>query len=401
MGHNMQDIEIKSSLAILRKRLWIIVLLFAVTMTVILAGALSAVPMYKSAVRLQILPVESEQVALYSRAANSGEDVVAVIAIQFEQILRSSKIAWRTINQLGLDIDADQLLENLNFSKEYSFSEYGFVTVTAGATSPQNAEAIVTTQVENALAEYRQDQSRPALVAGDFISEQLKDAEQALAAANSALLRFRLTNNLESLDRETTSYQDIVRDLRIRKQDAVLAETELEARIAGLEAEAAKAEAAAQQAKANSPEQAAALGRAGSLRSSVASLRADLDGQRALQAEYERAIVSWETELALLINLSAEEAQLGNAVRQAQDTRDFLFGKSLEAQLKQQQGLSIGYLKVVDAARRPTAPQPARTLQTAVIGGVLSLLLGAILAFLVESIDIQLRRAKARQAPPP
>lgn len=397
----MQDIEIKSSLAILRKRLWIIVLLFAVTMTVILAGALSAVPMYQSAVRLQILPVESEQVALYSRAANSGEDVVAVIAIQFEQILRSSKIAWRTINQLGLDIDADQLLENLNFSKEYSFSEYGFVTVTAGATSPQNAEAIVTTQVENALAEYRQDQSRPALVAGDFISEQLKDAEQALAAANSALLRFRLTNNLESLDRETTSYQDIVRDLRIRKQDAVLAETELEARIAGLEAEAAKAEAAAQQAKANSPEQAAALGRAGSLRSSAASLRADLDGQRALQAEYERAIVSWETELALLINLSAEEAQLGNAVRQAQDTRDFLFGKSLEAQLKQQQGLSIGYLKVVDAARRPTAPQPARTLQTAVIGGVLSLLLGAILAFLVESIDIQLRRAKARQAPPP
>ncbi len=397
----MQDIEIKSSLAILRKRLWIIVLLFAVTMTVILAGALSAVPMYQSAVRLQILPVESEQVALYSRAANSGEDVVAVIAIQFEQILRSSKIAWRTINQLGLDIDADQLLENLNFSKEYSFSEYGFVTVTAGATSPQNAEAIVTTQVENALAEYRQDQSRPALVAGDFISEQLKDAEQALAAANSALLRFRLTNNLESLDRETTSYQDIVRDLRIRKQDAVLAETELEARIAGLEAEAAKAEAAAQQAKANSPEQAAALGRAGSLRSSVASLRADLDGQQALQAEYERAIVSWETELALLINLSAEEAQLGNAVRQAQDTRDFLFGKSLEAQLKQQQGLSIGYLKVVDAARRPTAPQPARTLQTAVIGGVLSLLLGAILAFLVESIDVQLRRAKARQAPPP
>ncbi len=397
----MQDIEIKSFLVILRKRLWIIVLLFAVTMTVILAGALSAVPMYQSAVRLQILPVESEQVALYSRAANSGEDVVAVIAIQFEQILRSSKIAWRTINQLGLDIDADELLGNLSFSKEYSFSEYGFVTVTAGATSPQNAEAIVTTQVENALAEYRQDQSRPALVAGDFISGQLKDAEQALAAANAALLRFRLTNNLESLDRETTSYQDIVRDLRIRKQDAVLAETELEARIAGLEAEAAKAEAAAQQAQANSPEQATALGRAGSLRSSVASLRADLDGQRALQAEYERAIVSWETELALLINLSAEETQLGKAVKQAQDTRDFLFNKSLEAQLKQQQGLSIGYLKVVDAARRPTAPQPARTLQTAVIGGVLSLLLGAILAFLLESVDVQLRRAKARPTSSP
>ena len=53
--------------AVIWKRMWMIVLLFAVTMIVILFGALSAKPVYEAAVRLQVIPMESEQVGLYGR----------------------------------------------------------------------------------------------------------------------------------------------------------------------------------------------------------------------------------------------------------------------------------------------------------------------------------------------
>jgi uncharacterized protein involved in exopolysaccharide biosynthesis len=167
----------------------------------------------------------------------------------------------------------------------------------------------------------------------------------------------------------------------------------LTARIAALEEEAAKAEAAAAQAKPNSDLQGLETRRAVDLRSSVAFLRGDLAAQAALESGYERSIAQAETELTSLIGLSEDAARLSNAVVQAQNTRDFLFSKSLEAQLKQRQSLSVGLLKVIEPARRPDQPLPSRTLQIAIIGGVLSLVLGAVLALVFEFIESQPRRA--------
>jgi len=387
----MPNNSVSQYLAILRRRGWMILLLFAITMTVILVSGLTAKPLYQSAIRLQIIPVEPEQVALYSPVRATTGDVIDLIGYQFNQMVRSSKIAWRTITQLGLNMDAQQLLNKLS-----TVQEYGFITVIVGAESPEAAEAIVTAQVENALAAYRADQSRPAVVTGEFIDEQLASAEQALAAARSELLRFKLTHSLESLDREIIAYQDIVRNLRTRKQDAALAEAQLTARISALEAEVDRAEAEAESAPADSPARAEAIRRASDLRSQIAGLRGELAGQRGLQAEFERAIAQWETELTSLIGLAEEYTRLSSAVTQAQNTRDFLFNKSLEAQLKQRQALSVGYLKIVEPARRPEQPLPNRTLQIALIGGVLSLVAGAILALLFEFVESLARHPRPR-----
>jgi uncharacterized protein involved in exopolysaccharide biosynthesis len=116
-------------------------------------------------------------------------------------------------------------------------------------------------------------------------------------------------------------------------------------------------------------------------------MRGDLVAQAAMEAEFDRAIADWETELTSLIGLTDEHARLTNALQQAQRTRDFLFNKSLEAQLKQKQGTSIGYLKIVDPARRPDQPVPSRALQIALVGGVLSLVAGGVLAFVLEFIE--------------
>jgi uncharacterized protein involved in exopolysaccharide biosynthesis len=380
----------------------LILLLFAVTMTVILAGALSAKPVYQAAVRLQVIPMESEQVGLYGPIRTSTTtDVIDLAAYQFTQVVRSGPIAWRTIAQLGLNTDATRLLEGIRATQDYDF-----VTVIAEGSTPQEAEAIVTAQVENALASYRADRARPAVTTGEFITGQLAEAEQTLATAQAELLRFKLAHSLESLEREIVACQDIVRDLRRQQDNAGLEVACLTARIAALEGEATAAEDAARAVEdpryfdsaqykqgtvAESGEQANAARRAGDLRATIATLRGELAGQRAVQAELERAIARWETELASLIGLNDEHTRLANAVSQAQNTRDFLANKAMEARLKQQQGLSVGYLKVVEPARRPDQPLPGRTLQLALVGGLLSLVGGAVLAFLLELIEAPLR----------
>lgn len=384
----MRSSDLSSIFAILRKRLWMILLLFAVTMTVILIGALNTAAVYQSAVRLQVIPVERAQVALYGPARSEASDV-ELISFQFSQVIKTSRIAWRTINRTGVKMTADELLKGLNV-----IQDYGFVTVIASAHSPADAEAIVTWQVENALAAYREEQARPAVATGEFIAERLGSAEQTLATTRNDLLRFKLTHNLESLEREITAYQDIVRGLRRSKDDAALQEAQFAARIAALEGEAAKADLAATQAKANSDAEALAVRRAADLRLAVSNLHADLAAQRALQAGYERAIAQAETDLTSLIGLSEEAARLANAVAQAKNTRDFLLDKSLEAQLKQQQSLSVGHLKVIEPARRPDQPLPGRALQIAIIGGVLSLALGVMLAFLFEFFESLTRQAR-------
>jgi uncharacterized protein involved in exopolysaccharide biosynthesis len=386
----MENDGLSRYLAILRKRAWMILLIFAVTMTAILISALTAKPVYQAAVRLQVIPVESEQVTLYSQARTPSTDVIDLIGFEFNQLVRSSTIAWRTISQLGLDMSAETLLSQLD-----TVQEYGFLTVIAGAETPEAAEAIVTAQVDNALATYRTDQSRPAAVSGEFIADQLAKAEKVLSAARAGLLQFKLSHSVDSLDREITAYQDSLRSLRSRQEDAALSAAQLAAQIAALETEAGKADEAAGAAAPDSEAWANATSRATRLRDTAAALRGDLAGARALQADYDRAVAKWETDLTSLLGLSEEYTTLTSNVAQAQSTRDFLFDKALEAQLKQRQAMSVGYLKVVEPARRPDQPLPSRTLQIALLGGLLSLVVGAALAFLFELIETLTLRPKS------
>jgi len=369
--------------AIIWKRMWMIVLLFAVTMIVILLGTLTAKPVYEAAVRLQVIPMESEQVGLYGPVrSNPTSDPIDLTAFQFSQIVRSGPVAWRTIAQLGLTMDATTLLRGLR-----TLQEYDFVTVISQADSPQTAEAIVNAQVERALTAYRADRARPAVVTGEFLTQQLTEAEQTLAAAENDLLRFNLNHSLESLEREINAYQDTVRGLRKAKDDTALEVSRLMARISALEAETAAAAAHAATATPKSDAEASANRRADELRAAASNARTELAGQRALETEFDRTTARWETELTSLIGLTVEQQRLARAVKQSQVNRDLLSNKANEARLKQQQGLNVGYLKIVEPARRPDQPLPNRTLQIALVGGALSLVAGVVLAFIFEFIE--------------
>lgn len=381
--------DLGQQLAVFRKRLWMIVLLFAVTMVVILVQALSAPPTYRATVRLQVIPMESEQVALYGQPPVGAN--VDLTAFVFREVVRSGTVAWRTIGQLGLSMDAEQLLRNITASQQNDF-----VTVTAEADSPQLAQTIVTAQVENALAQYRDDRIRPTTSLREFVEAQLADAEQALAQSQAALEQFKVEHGFDSLERETAAYQDTIRSLHRERDAVVLVMAQLRARIRVLEDEIKASTAAAQSAAVGSDERALALRRASEQAATLASLRGELAAQEALYLEYDATIKRWETELTSLIGLGNEYARLTGAVARAQGTRDFLFNKVLEAQLKEQQAQNVGYLRVVEPARRPDQPVPSRTLQIALVGGLLSLVVGAVLALLFEMIESAMKTRPER-----
>ena len=93
----MRNTDFTYYLAILRRRLWMVLLLFAITTSVILVWALTQKPVYSAGVRLQVIPMEAEQVTLYSAVRTADTDVIDLIGYQFLQTVQSGAVTWRTI----------------------------------------------------------------------------------------------------------------------------------------------------------------------------------------------------------------------------------------------------------------------------------------------------------------
>ncbi|HEY63659.1 MAG TPA: hypothetical protein G4O02_03710 [Caldilineae bacterium] len=393
---------------VLRKRLWIVALLFVVTMSVIGYSALTAKPIYRASVRLQVLLVEPEEVTLFAQIRNvTLADQIIATQEDFISVATSDLVALRTIARLDLDISASELLDRVTVTRDGEF-----ITVSVEGDTPQQAEAIATALVENALEYYREIRARPAVASGQFIQQQLEQAKQELAAAQNALLKFKLQNNVGSLDREIQAYQDKIRALRDKRDDALIAARQAEALKAEYEtlAQSMKeaADAAAQRvAAAREAEDEDALRRAlddeayyrqkaRDYQALAAAQAVAAASHRVAAAEYEQLAARRDADLAALLGLTAEYEELQMAVDQARSNYEFLQGKAREAALKQRQALSLGYLQVVEPARPPQRPAPSRFKRIALVGAVLSLLAGGVLAFLLEFIETLRRPAKHR-----
>lgn len=440
-----EGLESKSYGAILRRWLWLILLLVVVTIAVIYYRSSTALPVYRAAVELQVIAQEPEEVALFTqlRGAGRGEQIRAVRE-EFINILNSNTIARQTIAELNLSISARQLLDDISVR-----AEGDFITVMAQAVGPQAAEALVTAHVNNALEYYRQARSRPAEIAEQFIADQLRESQEKLAVAENAFLKFKLQYNIGSLHREIEALQDVIRSLSQRRDEArvdmerylaLAAEMEQEAVQAlqsaeEAEARAEAAEEALQRAEETEAQETAeatesvdeeekeaqeaveALKRAKEAELQEATATADhyrgaartfemdainyaatAEGFRTAQTQYEQIIARRTAELATLIGLSAEYDTLQNNLEQAQGRVSFLASKANEAEIKKSQALSAGYLLVIEPARTPGSPMGSNTWQLMALGVVVSLIVGTILAFLLEILTGRRRKPARRVA---
>ena len=435
--------ESKSYGAIMRRWFWLILLLVVVTVAMIYYRSFTAPPVYQASVTLQVIAQEPEEVALFTPIRGTGtEEQIRAVRGQFVSILQSTTIAWRTVGELDLNISARQLLEDITVRQEDEF-----ITVMARAVGPQAAEALVSTHVNQALEYYRQVRSRPVETAEQFIAEQLQDSKEELAEAEKDFLEFKLKHKIGSLHKEISALQDVIRALS-QKRDEVRVEIERSLALAAemengaaealklseeakaeaqqaeevlKRAEEAEAEAEAEagaeaktEAEIESPEatetpenveeaearaeEAGAtadhyLGVAYTFETSAINYAAATEAARTAEAEYGQIIANREAGLVTLIGLGAEYDTLENNLQQARERVSFLAGKANEAEIKKSQALAAGYLQIIEPAHTPGSPMPSNTWQLMALGAVVSLIVGMILAFLLEILTGRRRRA--------
>jgi uncharacterized protein involved in exopolysaccharide biosynthesis len=361
--------EILNYLRVIRKRWWIIVLLFVATIAVILVNAVREKPVYRAYVKLQVIAPEPQDVSLFSttRTVGTQEEIVAV-QVEFDNALHSYYVGWQTINDLNLGLSAAELLNGLTVSAEEEF-----LNVTFTADNPMDVEAIATRHVENAFKYYAQLRAKSATVALQFIQQQLSDEEKALATAQGELLTFKVTHNLDSLTDEVFALQSQLRQLELERAKLVIERERTTAVAAEYREKAANAD------PEKSPVDYATLAVGEDI--SIAGIRAE-------EAQYDKLIAEQTAKLVELLNLTVENDALLRTVSRIQSNYNFLADKENEARLKQSQANNVSFIQIVEPARMPDQPAPSRTPKMLAVGAVLSLIAGIILAFVLEFLSL-------------
>lgn len=390
-------------LNIIRKRLWLIGLLFLVTVGVILAITYTAKPRYRATVRLQVMATDPSDVALFSstRSANTVDQILQA-QNDFIRAMESGFVAWQTIADLNLDVGASELLAGLS-----NAIEGDFIVVTVESDDPGRAEGIATNQVNNALAYYRDVRANPSRVFKDFVTALLEEQKESVVAAEEAFLALKREHNLDSLKQETQALQDLIRDLELQREQAVIdrerASVAAEAYAKEQEAAQARAEELAQEVDEETGEMISPstfqyyLDLARRHEATVLQYRVTRDGLARSVELYDEQIEQRSKELDDLLGLSSEYTALENNLTRARATYGFLWDKQNEAGLKQQQAEQLGYIQVTEPARKPDEPVPSRMIQLVAVGGIVSILVGFLLSFVIEFLGSLFRSAKKQR----
>ena len=373
--------ELLTYFRVIRKRLWLILLLMLVTIGIIVAMVATEPPVYRATVRLQV--VASDPLFSPTATKASVEELIAA-RNEFASALSSAQVAWKTIGELELGIDALDLLNQIAIVKEDVF-----VTVNVEAKLPEDAFRIAEAHVNNALAYYRSGRARPARAFRDFLAAQLKEEGQSVSKANSELLDFRIKNNTLRPDSEALAYQSMIRDLQLERDrseiEAIKAEAVAKDFLVKAQDAAVKAdEAQARGATATTGYYTALVQKYASqiLENEAAALAA-----RAAMAQYDQVIAQKKAELSDFIRLGDRYNSLDTAVKRAESNYAFLLGKDNEARLRESQAKSVGFIDILEPARYPDKQAASKLLRLVLIGAIVSLLTGVILAFVLEFFE--------------
>jgi uncharacterized protein involved in exopolysaccharide biosynthesis len=132
-------------------------------------------------------------------------------------------------------------------------------------------------------------------------------------------------------------------------------------------------------------------------KTTVLGYQVERDGHAKSVGMYDELIEKRSLELREVIELYNEFNALERELSRARDNYDFLWGKENEARLKQLQAERLGYIQIIEPARTPDAPVPSKLPQLLVVGGVVSILVGFVLSFLIEFVSSLNRAARKRR----
>jgi uncharacterized protein involved in exopolysaccharide biosynthesis len=211
------NMELFDLLKVVRRWLWLIIAIVVVTEVAVWFGTQSAESVYTATARLQISTPQREEVAAYDQYRFNPRDEIAVAINNFVELLQSDEVYKRTTSQLGLnENDAVYTISAVRAS------DADFVNVTVEAPTPELAAEIANTHINVAIAYYGELRSQSTRAEQDLFAEQLRVAEQELAAAEKALTDFRTENGIYSLESQMATQQRLLEQLQLERDQRLL-----------------------------------------------------------------------------------------------------------------------------------------------------------------------------------
>lgn len=325
--------NLQSYLKIIRKWWWIVALLCASTVGTMLVLAFFTDTEYLATVTVQVSAPPPQEVPLYSQFGRQAlRDEIEQNRTNFNEILLEGDVSRKTINSLpDAPMGARELLEKVTIEIPES-SQLMRIQVRAG--DPETAALLANRLVEVGLEEYGEFKARSTANTRQFIERQLQSAQVELDAAEAELAQFQINNKIGSVDEAINAQYDLIRSLRIQRDVA------------------------------------------------------QAEGFPAKAQGLDKIILNHEAELQNMLGLSADYTGLRDRVERARAMVDFLLDKNVEAQVKENQILEVGFIQVITPARPPNRPVAAIDGRLIALGAIASVLAGVLLAFLLEYLEM-------------
>jgi len=314
---------------VVQKRLWLILLLTAVTVGVVITVSYLSAPVYRASTLFQVTaPLPAEVPIFREFRQSSSRDELNYTRNNFVQVLQSDYVIRQVIDELDLDVDPDEFLVEHILIEADKGSD--FAKLTATAESPQLAAAIANTMLEGASHYFGQMSAGFLTTNRKFIQEQLQATKGELDEAKAALVQFQIENRFGSFDTLLSKQQSLLLDLKLNR-DTALAK-----------------------------------------------------GEQATVFVYETIIAERERELQDLLALTLEHDILVSEVKRLEETYWGLLDRETEAKLKENEILSAKFVQIIPA-REPLKPLARFNTTIIIVAGVMGFVTGIIIAFLLEA----------------
>lgn len=316
---------------VLRKRLWLFVVVSGTALLVMLASAWSSAAQYESSVRFLVNVPPSADVSLYPGFDRPTQNQqVRATQTAFLEVIKSPTVLSRTKDRLGLSLSLSELSERITTDKP---TESTFVWVAVRSDDPQSAADIANVLVDEARQYFGELQAEPAASAREFISAQVADAEAKMIAAKQSLADFKSANAISDLSAQIEAERTIIWNLTLYSSDAAV------------------------------------------------------NGDPTKANAYNRLVAQHQVEIAKLSALINDLDARSARVRQTEDYYSFLVNKETEAKLKENEILQARFIQIVEPAYPALEPMSPYDVRIVVLGLLMSVAVSFVLIFGLEYVE--------------
>jgi uncharacterized protein involved in exopolysaccharide biosynthesis len=335
-GGKSKLMEIQDLLAywkIVRKWWWVVLVCIGATVGSMLIFTLTAETQYKATVTMQISAPPPQEVPLYSTVGRQAlQEEILQTQSGISELLLEGDVVYYTLRDLPeVPMTPSELRQRIEVEIP---KDSQLMRVSVSAPDSELAALLANALAEVGLRRYAEFAARSTTNTRQFIEEQLNVAQQEYEKAELELTEFQVTNKIGSLSTAINEQYDLIETLKTQRD---LAEAE---------------------------------------------------GDAERRQTLERIILQREAELQNVIGLSSDYYTLVGRVDRARDTYNFMLDKRAEAQIKENQILELGSIQIITLARPPSRPAAPLAPKIVVLGAIVSLLAGILLAFLLEYIAV-------------